>query len=417
MNIKKKILILGGERSQTVSIVRSLGRDYDIYLATSVRFKNRFPKARFSKFVKKNYYYSDPLNHPNKFINDLLKIVKKDNFEFIMGTHETNILPITFYRDDFEKYTTLVHPSNEKLIKTFNKKETLRIAKNLDIKIPLTYDTKFEELKSISKNISYPIVVKPQWTVYWDGYSKNMSRKNIKIVFSKEELLKTFNELTQGKYNPLIQELIPGQGYGALDVLTLLDKNQNLKAIFMQKRLKESSIYGGAAVYWKSIPIINELKKNSLNLLKEMKWEGISMVEYKQDPRDGVPKLMEVNGRFWGTLPLAILCGIDFPILYMKIKSGQENKLINNYLKGIHMKHSVESTHRLFNVLFKKNPSWISRENELKDYIKIFFAKDSLFTLSDPMPSIVELADVSLWGLSNFQIVIKKFINKPLTIN
>ena len=37
------------------------------------------------------------------------------------------------------------------------------------------------------------------------------------------------------------------------------------------------------------------------------------MVEFKHDERDGVPKLMEINGRFWGSLQLAIDAGVDFP--------------------------------------------------------------------------------------------------------
>ena len=39
------------------------------------------------------------------------------------------------------------------------------------------------------------------------------------------------------------------------------------------------------------------------------------MMEYKQDRRTGTPLLMEVNGRFWGSLQLAIDAGVDFPYL------------------------------------------------------------------------------------------------------
>ena len=42
------------------------------------------------------------------------------------------------------------------------------------------------------------------------------------------------------------------------------------------------------------------------------------MVEFKQDERDGLPKLMEINGRFWGSLQLAIDAGVDFPALLLQ---------------------------------------------------------------------------------------------------
>ena len=47
------------------------------------------------------------------------------------------------------------------------------------------------------------------------------------------------------------------------------------------------------------------------------------MVEFKRDVRDGVPKLMEINGRFWGSLQLAIDSGVDFPrLLVQGVETG-----------------------------------------------------------------------------------------------
>src|ERR1700676_4914083 len=47
------------------------------------------------------------------------------------------------------------------------------------------------------------------------------------------------------------------------------------------------------------------------------------MVEFKLDPRDGVPKLMEINPRFWGSIALAICAGADFPTMAVDLATGQ----------------------------------------------------------------------------------------------
>ena len=39
------------------------------------------------------------------------------------------------------------------------------------------------------------------------------------------------------------------------------------------------------------------------------------MVEYRHDPATGRAVLMEVNGRFWGSFPLAMYCGAGFGLL------------------------------------------------------------------------------------------------------
>jgi predicted ATP-grasp superfamily ATP-dependent carboligase len=55
--------------------------------------------------------------------------------------------------------------------------------------------------------------------------------------------------------------------------------------------------------------------EHATRLLDAIGWHGVAMVEFKNDERDAVPKLMEINGRLWGSLQLAIDAGVDFPAL------------------------------------------------------------------------------------------------------
>jgi predicted ATP-grasp superfamily ATP-dependent carboligase len=71
-----------------------------------------------------------------------------------------------------------------------------------------------------------------------------------------------------------------------------------------------------------------------LSLLKSLNWTGVGMVEFKVDPRDGVPKLMEVNPRFWGSLQLAIVSEVDFPYLILKMARGESFAPILRYPVG-----------------------------------------------------------------------------------
>ena len=59
------------------------------------------------------------------------------------------------------------------------------------------------------------------------------------------------------------------------------------------------------------------------------------MVEFRIDKRNGAPILMEVNPRFWGSLQLSIMSGVDFPyLLYKMYKCGDVEKNLS-YKKGI----------------------------------------------------------------------------------
>jgi protein-tyrosine-phosphatase len=60
------------------------------------------------------------------------------------------------------------------------------------------------------------------------------------------------------------------------------------------------------------------LRERSLSLLRTASWTGIAMVEYLVG-REAPPLLMEINGRFWGSLPLPAAVGIDFPWLWLQL--------------------------------------------------------------------------------------------------
>ena len=104
----------------------------------------------------------------------------------------------------------------------------------------------------------------------------------------------------------LIQQRIVGPGTG----IFLLVWDGTVRAVFAHRRLREKPPSGGVSVYSESIAAKPDLVERSRLLLERMKWNGIAMIEYKLDASTGVPYLMEVNGRFWGSLQLAIDAGV-----------------------------------------------------------------------------------------------------------
>ena len=59
------------------------------------------------------------------------------------------------------------------------------------------------------------------------------------------------------------------------------------------------------------------------------------MVEYKVEAESGTPYLMEINGRFWGSLQLAIDAGVDFPALLLQCATGEQPRPRDSYRTGI----------------------------------------------------------------------------------
>lgn len=131
----------------------------------------------------------------------------------------------------------------------------------------------------------------------------------------------------------LLQERVPAEGRG-LGVSLLLDRDSRPLAAFAHERIQQYPNSGGPSTDRQSVHA-PELIQWSLKLLQQLKWSGIAMVEWKLDPRDGRPKLMEINPRFWGSLELAVRSGVDFPALYARAAQGERLEPQLRYPEGV----------------------------------------------------------------------------------
>ena len=136
------------------------------------------------------------------------------------------------------------------------------------------------------------------------------------------------------------------------------------------------------------------LMQSSLDLLRALQWQGVAMVEYRVGP-DGRAVLMEVNGRYWGTIALPISAGIDFPLYQWKLAHGERPEIPKTYAVGTKWRWTVGYLHRLYDLLDLGRRSTSARAvlgGDFRQLLEDFSPSvpDATLQLSDPMPSVVE---------------------------
>ena len=115
----------------------------------------------------------------------------------------------------------------------------------------------------------------------------------------------------------LVQGHVPGRGVGAF---FLVWDGQPL-AEFIHLRLHEVPATGGVSSYRKSW-WHQGIRDDALAKIKAMNWQGVGMMEYRWDPATDQFHFLEMNGRFWGSLHLALFAGVDFPTLLLDAHLG-----------------------------------------------------------------------------------------------
>ena len=312
------VLILDGSMRASLAMVRSLGRNG---ISVHVGETHSRSLSSFSKYANGSVTYADPQESREGFVQDLERILDQHEYEMVFASREVTTLPLSYYKEDLKVSTTIPFPSWDTMELTVDKAKTFQIADAVGIPAPETFILpEPSELTSIENRIEYPLVVKPRSKTTWiDDQPRMLKVTEENYVDSFEELERISTRIYDSVgVMPLIQEYIPGDGYG----VELICDEGSPTALFMHHRLREYPISGGASTYRESY-YDEKLESPAVELLDAMEWDGVAMVEFRVDERDGVPKLMEVNGRFWGSLPLAIAAGVDFPYLLYRAYRGE----------------------------------------------------------------------------------------------
>ncbi len=92
--------------------------------------------------------------------------------------------------------------------------------------------------------------------------------------------------------------------------------------VFCGRKLRQTRAGMGTCRVGESV-WIDEVVDEGLRLLRELRFHGISQVEFKHDRRDGRYKLIEVNPRLWQWHGLAAACGVDLPWIAYQDLTGR----------------------------------------------------------------------------------------------
>ena len=316
-----QVFITDAQERKALAVVRSLGKKG---ITVTAGEETRFATTFFSKYCKNHVVYPSPKKKPSEFRKYMLNQVKRKEFDLLLPLDDEAIIEIVKNKKEFSKHTVVPYPKYGKLMKAMDKEQTVRIAMENNICCPETYFVnKIAELEDMKAGLPYPVVIKPR---------RSYGARGITLCKSEEELISKYEKVYREFGPALIQEYIPSGG--EIGVYTLFNFDSEPRALTVQKRIRSYPVSGGPSTLRETVKR-PELVETAFELLKALDWQGLAMVEFRIDSRDHKPKLMEINPRFWGSLQLSILAGVDFPYLLYKMAIGGDVEPALNYKEGV----------------------------------------------------------------------------------
>jgi predicted ATP-grasp superfamily ATP-dependent carboligase len=108
----------------------------------------------------------------------------------------------------------------------------------------------------------------------------------------------------------MLQEVIPGGDDQLYTLLSYLDADSRPLAAFIRHKLRQHPRTFGVCRFGASL-WVQDVADQGLALLREIGFHGVSGIEFKRDPRDGMLKFMEVNARHVSWHRLAAVLGVN----------------------------------------------------------------------------------------------------------
>jgi predicted ATP-grasp superfamily ATP-dependent carboligase len=322
------VLVLDGNENQAVAATRALAAAGHRVLVGS---DTTWSKAGWSRFCAGTFRYAPPDVDAAQFVTSIRSALANCGGAVVLPMTERTTLPLSAMRTEIVSAGgRLVLPSHETIQRAFDKQRTTEMARRLGIDVPATATIASDaDVRSVDAALRYPVVVKPRASQELRGGNVRTTGGPV-YARNSAELRAAWAELSRRCSVALAQEFVEGAGSGYFALM----RDGELRAEFAHRRIRDVRPSGSGSALRESIALPPRIREAGVAILQALKWHGVAMVEFRVRS-DGTPTFLEVNGRFWNSLALAIHAGVNFPALLVALAESGDVPPTSQYCVGV----------------------------------------------------------------------------------
>jgi predicted ATP-grasp superfamily ATP-dependent carboligase len=379
-----RILITDGNDRAALAAARSLvAAGHAVWGAASTRLS----LAGASHGVRPLRIAANPLTDPPGYAAEVSRLARQEGIDVLLPMTDPSLESVLERTDVLPRGIALPFPDLSTYRAASDKAHVLELARTCGYDVPATRIIATpEECDAAVARARFPAIVKPHRSVVSVGGRRR--KLAVVPVSDAPACRQVLAALPATAFPVLLQQQVSGVGEGFF----ALRWGGRIVAMFAHRRLREKPPDGGVSVYRESIALEERLAGPGLRLLDALDWSGVAMIECKRDRSTGRAVVMEVNGRFWGSLQLAIDAGVDFPALLLRCVAGETVPLCRDYRVGVRSRWFWGDVDHLYMRLRGDGTRVGSRLQALRDFLRVAPGRDrsEVWRWRDPIPFIVE---------------------------
>lgn len=345
--------------------------------------------------ITKTKYVDDVIVLPSNteedaYLQALIGLADRYAGSWLLPPSDDSLAIVSRHKKLLSQYFKVSAPDWEHTKLFLDKRYTYEIAEKLGVPHPKTrIPANLDDVIAYAEVATFPCLIKPrQIHIFRLHFHEKMF-----IAHNVDELVELYEKTSVVDYNVMLQEFIPGTDGEGANYNSYFVDGQPI-AEFTAKKIRNAPPQTGSprVLVTQYIP---ELIEPGRKILQGLNYDGFSCIEFKRDPRDGVYKLMEVNGRHNLSSLLAVQSGMPFPeIEYRHVVEGivPTKEQYPSFEEGVYWS-------LLLSDLSNSIRHYRQERYPLMDYLRPYLGK-------------TVIADVDLRDLGPLYLRIKEFVRK-----
>ena len=384
-----KVLVLGDDTRSFLTVVRSLGRKgLEVHVAP-LSFSTPALASRYVRRVHRLPYYT---GDGASWLTAVENLLIHEKFDLVIPCDDRFFIPFQLHQARLGRQARITCINRAAFEAFYDKSKTRELAASCGVPI-----ARGRELRSAD---DAPLVFREFSPPY---FLKAVSSYQAGNLYSRNKVLRFDSKRTLSKHIKtmdfasayIVEEQFEGIGVG----LGVLASEGKILQAFQYRRVHEPPSGGGSS-YRASMAAGADIHLACGRMLEAVNFTGVAMFEFRYNPVTKAWILIEVNGRFWGGLPLAVAAGVDFPYHLYRLTVHGEKAPQADYKTDFFARNLINDFYCTMQELSEvKNEGLLAflglLLTRLGEFWRLPFGAEALDTLvrDDPRPGFQEIGE------------------------
>ena len=308
MSAARVLVVSDGETPHVIPALRSLARaGHAVGLGTPAGSARRGAESRSVSWQHDVPPVQDGLED---YLAAVVRAVDEQRYDIVLPGDDADVLALSWGRDRLT--AEFPYASHDVIVRAVDKLELTHLATAAGLAAPRT---RLAEPAAVAAAAA-PLVVKAR--LHWRPEEPGADRHVLAVeCATHDEVVEAVAAMEAVGGVPLLQDRVDGD---LMAVSVVMGRDGRLLAASQQESDRLS--LRRTSVLAHTTPPDADLLERVRTMLADLGWYGLANVQFLRDG-SGRPQVIDLNGRFYGSLALAIRAGADLPAAWVADALGR----------------------------------------------------------------------------------------------